>query len=151
MKKLIYLFLGLLIVACGDDDSSNCDYADPSFMEGVWVAEIQDFSIESEGSGAWWAYGLETVTINNEGLAVCSYEEYPEPDNFPDCPADEEIIIPCDYGYPVVGVVLGDDVWEIETSDSCWFEGALIRRVEIINCNQIKFTENEVVWYLNRE
>ena len=48
MKKLIYLFLGLLIVSCSSDDSSSSStsgsnsnsFNPPTWIQGVWLNDI---------------------------------------------------------------------------------------------------------------
>ena len=65
MKKFIYLFLALLIVACSSEDSSDddnsCDFTDVSFFEGNWSFN-EDFNNE-----LGWNIPL---TFNNEGVSI---------------------------------------------------------------------------------
>ena len=94
MKKLIYLFLGLLIVACSSDDGDNNSISINSDLVGTWSGIITDtggstaeqiFTLNSDATGSvsnlWddgevWSSGVVwsstsstitfTTTENNE-------------------------------------------------------------------------------------
>jgi hypothetical protein len=65
MKKLIFVVLTVLIVACSSEDSSDddnsCDFTDVSFFEGNWSFN-EDFNNE-----IGWNIPL---TFNNEGVSI---------------------------------------------------------------------------------
>jgi hypothetical protein len=69
MKKLIYLFLALLIVACGSDDSTNDD-SNQLFLEKydgiVWQ------KVYPNGESRY------TFTNNPKGLIYFTYSNYPK-------------------------------------------------------------------------
>ena len=61
MKKLIYLFLGLLIVACSSDDGDNNSISINSDLVGTWSGIITDtggstaeqiFTLNSDATGS---------------------------------------------------------------------------------------------------
>ena len=58
MKKLTYLFLALIIVACSSDDDATCNVSDASLV-GTWVGTEDD----DDGSGPYTV----TLVFNDNG------------------------------------------------------------------------------------
>ena len=81
MKKLIYLFIGLLIVACSSDDDNTSEVVtcDESKIVGAWEnqvmygngsAPLDSWEFISDGTGSWLLSGLP----NGEGLTNITWE-----------------------------------------------------------------------------
>ena len=80
MKKLIFLVLTVLIVACSDDDNtSEVVTCDESKIVGAWVnqvmydngsAPLDSWEFISDGTGSWLLSGLP----NGEGLTNITWE-----------------------------------------------------------------------------
>jgi hypothetical protein len=93
MKKLIYIFLGLLIVACSSDDSGSTSgsnsnsFNPPTWIQGVWLNDIgngtssigfdfRDDNVCSVTFGSAYCYkGLIELYADVPNINTSVYEE----------------------------------------------------------------------------